>query len=199
MKRLFTVIFAVAGCLKPVYSQQLTPNIRVKTANVSPSPRVPQYVVYKHFLAWINSLDEQARSKGATDRYGFAEPFARAGLSHKEIDDLRTEAQALQKDLDKQDRSAQLVIGKYRGAAKLAVSEGHELPPLPAQIRDLERERTALVIHHYVALQAALGTDRFSVLDQYVHREFTPHIKLQRVSAPELEPKLIGSGASFHK
>ncbi len=64
------------------------------------------------------------------------------------------------------------------------MSQGQALPAAPPEIRDLERERTALLIDHYVSLRAGLGPDVSAQLDKYLNYEFAPHIKLRRMAAP---------------
>ncbi len=43
---------------------------------------LPPYLVYRHFLAWVNQLDNAATNSGASDPYKFAEPFSRANLQN---------------------------------------------------------------------------------------------------------------------
>jgi len=41
-----------------------------------PKPAViPQFLVYRHFLAWVNDLDNKAVKAGASDPYEFAKRF----------------------------------------------------------------------------------------------------------------------------
>ncbi|HEX4230472.1 MAG TPA: hypothetical protein VHZ07_17485 [Bryobacteraceae bacterium] len=64
------------------------------------SPRVLRYILYRHFLGWVNSLYATANADGQpADPYQFAKPFARAGLSHPNIDALVKEARAMANDL----------------------------------------------------------------------------------------------------
>jgi hypothetical protein len=68
---------------------QTTP-VSLKAAEISTakSMPIPKYLVYRHFLAWVNDLDRKAA--GASDPYRFAKPFARAGLENSDLDALRT-------------------------------------------------------------------------------------------------------------
>jgi hypothetical protein len=113
--------------------------------------------VYRHFLAWIDKLDNDAKLTGATDSYKFAEPFSRANLKHDQLDNLRNAAHRLDEQLQKHQVRAQLVISRYRKEASKAVAEGKPLPPAPPEIRELERERTALLVQSYINVRATLG------------------------------------------
>ncbi len=145
---------------------------------------LPPYLVYRHFLAWVDQLDNTAVNSGTSDPYKFAEPFSRANLQHEHLDLLRAAAHRLDADLKDHHGRAQLVITRYRKEAKEAVSQGKPLPVAPPEIRDLERERTALLIQNYVSLRAGLGPDASAQLDQYLNYEFAPHVKLRRIAAP---------------
>ena len=140
--------------------------------------------MYRHFLAWINQLDSDARRSGAANPYKFAEPFSRANLQHQQLDALRDSTHRLDADLLKHQARAQLIIDRYRREANRDLAEGKPLPPAPPEIRQLERERTALLIQNYVAVRSALGPETSAQLDKYLDCEFAPHIKLRRIAEP---------------
>jgi hypothetical protein len=145
---------------------------------------MPAYVVYRHFLGWVHQLDQDATASGAADAYKFAEPFSRAKLQHAHLDIIRYEARKLDAELHDKDATAKAIIAKYRESAKHAAASGAPLPPVPPEIRQLEREHTALLVQHYIALRSALGNDAAAQLDAYLQYEFAPHIKLKRISLP---------------
>jgi hypothetical protein len=127
----------------------------------------PPYVVYRHFLSWVTQLDNAATAAGASDPYQFAQAFSRAGLEHPHLDILRAAAHRLDSDLQAHKAKAQVVITLYRKQAKAALAEGKPLPPAPPVIHQLERERSAILIHHYTNLRASLGPDISKQLDAY--------------------------------
>jgi hypothetical protein len=177
-------LFLLAASL-PTTGQSLPTSQPVITgARAASSPTLPPYLVYRHFLAWVNELDKQATAAGATDPYQFAQPFSRAGLQHPHLDILRAAAHQLDADLTAQKARAAVIVARYRSDARAAVSQGQPFPPAPAAIRDLDHERTALLINHYATLRAALGPDVSTRLDNYLKYEFTPHINLRRMLPP---------------
>lgn len=105
-------------------------------------------------------------------------------LRRAHLDLLRDASYRLNADLQKTDRRAQVHIEKYRKLATELVAEGKALPPIPQEVRDLERERTALLIQHYVALRTALGSEGVAQLDAYLGHDFAPHLKLKRTAMP---------------
>ena len=153
------------------------------TQSVHPAA-LPPYLVYRHFLAWANQLDKAAAASGASDPYQFAQPFSRANLEHQHLDIRRDAAHRLDADLQAHQARAQQVITRYRQQAKKALAQGQPLPSAPPEIHDLELQRTALLIHHYVMLRTSLGPDVSAKLDNYLSYEFAPHIKLRQIAAP---------------
>ena len=173
---------AIAGMLS---GQSNAPNpSNVVMARPATSRPLPPYLVYRHFLAWVVQLDNAATAAGSTDPYQFAEPFSRAGLQRQHLDILRAEAHLLDSDLQAHQARAQAIVAKYRSDASAGLSKGQSLPDAPQAIRDLQKEKTALLVNHYAKLRAALGPDVLAQLDGYLKYEFAPHITLQRMSAP---------------
>jgi hypothetical protein len=168
-----------------VSAQSLVPDqIKITGAQPAKTEALPPYLVYRHFLAWVNQLDKDATASGARDPYKFAVPFSRANLQHQQLDILRDAAHRLDADLQQHQARAQLIINRYRQEAKKALAQGESLPPAPPEIHGLERERTSLLIQNYVTFRAALGSDASAQLDRYLNQEFAPHIKLRRMAVP---------------
>ena len=185
MKLAIKLLFLSVLPIVMVNAQSTAPDRTNTTGTqVTNGRTLPPYLVYRHFLAWVDQLDNAATNSGASDPYKFAEPFSRANLQNGQLDVLRDAAHRLDADLKKHQLRAQLVIERYRKEAKEAVSQGQALPAAPPEIRDLERERTALLIDHYVSLRAGLGPDVSAQLDKYLNYKFAPHIKLTRMAAP---------------
>lgn len=159
-------------------------DVKVVGGELASAKKLPPYLVYRHFLAWVNQLDHDAKLSGTGDLYKFAEPFSRANLKQQQLDGLRDAAHRLDAELQKQQARAQLVISRYRKEASKALADGKPLPPAPPEIRELERERTALLVQSYVSVRAALGQEASARLDRYLDYEFTPHMKLRRMAEP---------------
>jgi len=173
MKTILLAAFLIAGTLTSLPGQSSEPaSSRILTSQSSQAPRLPRYLVYRHFLAWIDLLEKQASAAGATDPYSFAEPFARsAGLSHDEVDVLRGEAKAMLVDLHIEDRKAATAIAAFRAQAKAGLESGQSLPAVPSAVPDLQRERSALLVQHFVRVRTALNPATAAALDSYLDRE----------------------------
>ncbi len=77
-----------------------------------------------------------------------------------------------------QDAKAAAIITSYRQLAQAALQEGKPLPSPPAVLRELDGQKTAIMINHYVAFRNKLGPTASSKLDVYLSREFVPHINI---------------------
>jgi hypothetical protein len=185
LKLTTTSLFLLALCSLVAHAESpASTEIKITGAERADAIKLPSYVVYRHFLAWINKLDKDAKLSGVTDSYKFAEPFSRANLKHEQLDSLRDAAQRLDAQLQKHQARAQLVISRYRKEANKALAEGKPLPSAPPEIRELERERTALLVQSYINVRAELGQQASAQLDNYLDSEFAPHVKLRRVAEP---------------
>ena len=164
------------------------PTSTIVPTELSKSPRVPTYLLYRHFLGWVNTLDNNATASGTTDMYKFAEPFAvPVRLTNQNIDLLRNEARALVDDLHRQDARAFEVITAYRSKAVEAAKFGQPLPPLPAEVHQLQQERTALLVQYFARMQQQLGPEVALRFDHYLTREFAPHTREQILRQPSSE------------
>lgn len=149
------------------------------------SPGLPKYLVYKHFLTWISSLDEQSRAQGVSDAYAFSQSFAsHAALRKQDLDLLKAEAQSLSDELQAHDQKASRLIADYREKAKAAIQTRKALPPLPSELRDLQRIRTAIIVQHVVRVENGLESPQRAALETYLAREFVPHLRLRSVGGP---------------
>ncbi len=180
-----TAVCLSAGMISLAFAQSTAttyPNL--VTASAAKSPALPSYVVYHHFLAWASALDQDAKTRGLTDPYAFAHPFSRSiGFSNHELDLVRNHAKLLGDDLTQQDAKAAAVVTAYRQSAQAALRLGQPLPPAPAKIQELEQQKTAMMIHHYVLFRSELGPAQSSKLDTYLSREFMPHTNVAPLSA----------------
>lgn len=103
-------------------AQTASASLEAATISTAKSMPIPRYLVYRHFLAWVNDLDK--KNAGASDAYQFAKPFADAHLANSDLDALRTEARTLDSALAENDGKAKAVIAEYRSKAQNALRKG---------------------------------------------------------------------------
>jgi hypothetical protein len=149
------------------------------------TPRIPRYILYRHFLGWVNSLHTAANAgTQPVDPYQFAQPFARAGLSHPNIDALVKEGLAMANDLGIEDAKIAAEVKALRAAATVAMKSGQPLPPVSPALHLLQLQRTGLLVQHMINLQRNLGPVAAASLDAYLDREFAPHVSLKALARP---------------
>jgi hypothetical protein len=163
-----------------------------------PKPAViPQFLIYRHFLAWANDLDNKAVAAHATDPYEFAKPFKHARLETSDLDAVRKEAKLLDSDLTKHDAKAKGIIAEYRHKAQKAMQSGGPLPPTPVELHQLQAARTALLVQHMVNLQAALGPTKSVQSNAYLEHEIMPHVSLKPLLHSRVAPATAAQSLSF--
>lgn len=145
---------------------------------------IPEYLVYRHFLAWVLALDKKASAAREADPYKFAAPFSRARLRNSDLDALKLEAKSLDDSLRRVDAEAKPLIAAFRENAKKAAQSGQSLPPVPPEIRQMQAKRTAIMVQHMVKLQSSLGSQATTQLNEYLRHEFVPHISLKALAKP---------------
>ncbi|HXE11951.1 MAG TPA: VCBS repeat-containing protein [Bryobacteraceae bacterium] len=176
---------------------QSIPSANIKTGEPSKARSIPSYLVYRHFMAWALSQENNAKAAGgagSNDEFSTLLKDARLGIP--DLEALRTEAQSLKSDLDREDAKANLVVKLYRVKAKDAAQAGKPLPPPPLAIHQLQQERTAILVQHMMNLQTKLGPEKTARLDAYLNRDFVPRISLKALSHPRANVA-AGSPNSF--
>ena len=82
MKQVIRFIFL--SVLSAIYLGAEAPEegqIKITGAEHANSRKLPPYLVYRHFLTWVNQLDQEATASGTGDAYTFAKPFSEIKLS----------------------------------------------------------------------------------------------------------------------
>jgi len=175
-------LLTIGAAARLLPAQTALGSLEAAKISASKSAPIPKYLVYRHFLGWVNDLDK--KNAGATDAYQFAQPFARANLENSDVDALRKEAKALDSSLAETDGKAKAIIADYRRKGQDALREGKDLPAAPAELRQLQAMRTAILVQHMVNIRSALGPEKSANLDAYLSREFVPHISLKPLVQP---------------
>jgi hypothetical protein len=166
---------ALAVAQTPIASEFLT-------AHPAAGQSLPSYVLYHHFLGWVNSIGNSGTDAnvGNTRALRNALP-ARIDLSDKDLQFLRSEAHSLIPDLQARDKKAAAIVSEYRKNASLALERGQPLPSVPPELVRLQQERTAVLVQHYVRMQTSMGREAKSQLDHYLKNEFAPHVSISSI------------------
>ena len=180
MKIVMLMILLPMGTIVRLLSAQTAPS-QPEALRPSKSASIPSYLVYRHFLAWVNELNKSA---DGTNAYQVAKFFERARMENSDLDILRNEAKTLESDLAENDDQAKVIIAEYRRGVQSGLLNNEALPPVPSALTQLQTNRTAILVQHMVILQSALGPEKSAQLDLYLGREFVPHISMKPLAQP---------------
>jgi hypothetical protein len=152
------------------------------TAHPAAGQSLPPYVLYRHFLRWVNSIGGPDAKANVSNIRALRNALpTRIQLADNDLQFLRSEAFSLMADLEIRGKKAALIVAEYRKQASVALQQGRALPPGPAELVQLQQERTALLVEHYVRMRTSLGSEAELQLDQYLKNEFAPHVSISDV------------------
>jgi hypothetical protein len=121
---------------------------RNQGASPNPTPGISEHVFYGEVFSLIATLDNAADYQ------------KQAGLSDDQTSVLGEIAKDCQRDLEYQDARAQGVIMAFRAPlneSDLKQRDPKKMPPVPAELTQLQEGRNAIVLHHRDRLKKALG------------------------------------------
>jgi hypothetical protein len=165
----------------------------------NPPPTAP---VPKHVITWLmlrqvvtlNKKAEEAKKQGKDDSKFRFRYKNLAGLSDAQTEILNRIAADCYAQVAVQDKKAKRVIDTFRAqvpGGKLA--DGQTPPPLPAELKEMQKERDRIVTEAYDRLRAAFGADEFTRFDKFVKEKFAPHVRNMTPSAvrPGFRPATV--------
>lgn len=153
-------------------------------------PSLP--VLYRHFLAYQNHLDRAADKMDREGRDGseLRDHFQRKlGFTPAQFNKVRASALRLEAKLQEHDAKIRNVIDTSRAKYPRVLRGPEDLPPLPPELLDLQRQRNALIEKEVVDLKAELGAKRASQLDALIENDFAPNVTVQEVEPRIKEPR----------
>lgn len=152
---------------------------------------VPENAVYNEFFYHVNFLRKKAdkEEKAGKDAKSLRAFYKRqAKLDDAQNEKVSKAASDLERELDLMDKKARKVIDKFRADVKaMDIKPGQKMPEPPAELKSMQAERDALVLHARDNLRANLGDDAFGRLDQYVRQNIAPRMTAQRFDRPRPE------------
>lgn len=154
-----------------------------------PQTPVPQHLLYRHFLAYQNHLDEVAVTlqKQGEDGSDFRDHFQQIlGFTATDYAPVRAAARRLAAKLKVQDEKIKAVIDTGRAQQSRMLRGPEELPAPPPELAQLQVERDALIKHEVARMNAALGAARAAQVQAMIEREVAPHSQLLPMHPPTM-------------
>jgi hypothetical protein len=167
----------------------------------SRAARIPEYLVYRHFMGWISSLDIKALNGDIVGMDILSSSLTNEQLGPDDLAIIREEARSLKRDIDRRDNEVRVIVRLYRARATEAARNNATLPPAPPEINRLERERIAVLVNHMVTLRERLGPIKTQQLEAFLSHAFVPHLSLRVLMHPRSQPFEGGgaAGSSFNR
>lgn len=160
---------------------------QTQTAALAKRQRVSLPALYRHFLAYQNHLDRvgTALDQKGEDGSEFRNHFQRIlGFSDAEFAPIRDTALRLEQELKQHDAKIKAVIDATRAQHPRVLRSVAELPPLPPELVQLQKDRDALIEREVTQLNTALGAQGAVKLQKVIENDFAPNVRVQSVHPP---------------
>lgn len=149
-----------------------------KSPPASPVYNVPEFVLYGFLFKKVSRLSEKTlelQSHGKIGQKPYYPMQKEASLSVGESMALEAIASACQREVNRQDERARIVIQAFRTKFPDGkVPEGSKLPPPPPELITMQEERNAIILRARDQLRVAFGEASFASLDNYVKFRYRP-------------------------
>jgi hypothetical protein len=185
----FSALLAQAIWLTGLFSLLIAGNpaciqAQGQTQITTPTNRRPVAVptLYRHFLAYQNHLDKVGAKldEQGEDGSGFRDNYQRKlGFSPGEFAPVRQAALQLEDKLKQHDAKIKAVIDAARAKYPRTLRSASELPPVPPELKELQKERDKIIQDEVDRLNAALGPTRAAKLQGLIENDFAPNVRVQ--------------------
>lgn len=143
--------------------------------------------LYRAFFMYQAHLDRVADAEDAQgkDGSGFRNHFQKElGFSDGEFAAVRASAQRLSAKLAAQDAKAKAIVDAYRAKYPRQIQSPSDLPPVPPELLQLQKERDAMIAQEVDALRASLGAQKAARMDAFLQNQFARSVTVQHVGPP---------------
>jgi hypothetical protein len=162
--------------------------------------QVPLRVLYRHFLAYQNHLDRAASILDKSGKNGDAlrSHFQKKlGFTDIQFQLVRASALRLEIALKDQDAKAKALIDATRADAPNVISNPADLPPIPPELIEMQRQRDALINQEITHLKQSLGTNAAAKLDALLMYDFARSVTVQSIGPPRPQDPVTHPIAPF--
>jgi hypothetical protein len=155
----------------------------------NPQNPVPLHLLYRHFFAYQNHLDQIAAEDFQQGKDGseFRDHYQTAlGFTPAQFAPVRSAARRLAAELKVHDEKIKAVIDEYRAQNPRDASGRSEVPLPPAELGQLQQERDTIIKNAIARMNASLGPVRAAKLQSYIQQEVAQHAQVKPVRKPRL-------------
>lgn len=145
------------------------------------SRAIPEHVLYRQMFRHIHVLNQRAAGGGrhARERNSLRSLYQRQlGLRDEQSRVLSEIAEQCEREVAQLDERAGQIISEFRARFPGGlIPQGETLPPPPAELQAMQREREALILSYRDRLRAALGEEEFSSVNEFVQSQVAANIR----------------------
>jgi hypothetical protein len=160
---------------------------QASSAHVVRTMPVPLSHLYWHFLLLQNHLDRVAavHEQKGEDGSGLRNYYQNLlGFTDAQFTPVRQVAQRLEPALKAIDEEVKAVIDADHARHSRVLASPSDLPPVPAELVQLQNKHEATVEQEVKNLKAALGAEETAKLETFLRQEFVHNVTAQRVNVP---------------
>jgi hypothetical protein len=175
------ILIILVVCIFAFGKTPINRNVRSDVLQNPPASRVsevPEFVIYGFLFKKVSRLSEKTlelRSQGKIGQKPYYPMQKEAALSVAESMALEAIASACQREVDRQDERARIIIQAFRVKFPDGkVPKGTTLPPPPPELITMQEERNAIILRARDQLRVAFGEASFASLDNYVKFRYRP-------------------------
>jgi hypothetical protein len=175
---LITISFALIT-VAMIYPVQLGSASTAKAARTQ-NGRISDHVLYSHLfrqiVAFKKKADNEASKHGKETHHHYVKQHFL--LNDDEANNTEIIASQALEELAAHDQKAKKVIADYRAKySNSSFKRGGVLDAPPVELKDLQRERDAIVTKHINHLRDTLGEDKFGIFDKLARDNIAPNIE----------------------
>lgn len=177
---LWTLLCIFVACV-PTVAQTANPQTQPQSASATNRRPVPLPMLYRHFLAYQSHLDEVGAQLDREGKDGseFRDHYQqKLGFTNDDFAPVRSGALRLNATLKDEDAKIKAVIDAARAQHPRKVASPFDLPPVPEELKQLQKERDKIIQQEVDRLNAELGPERAAKLQTLIQNDFAPNVRV---------------------
>jgi len=136
-------------------------------------------MLYRHFLAYQSHLDEVGAKLDREGKDGsqFRDHYQqKLGFTNEDFAPLRSAALRLNATLKDEDAKIKGVIDAARAQHPRNLASPFDLPPVPEELKQLQKERDRIIQQEMDRLNSELGPEHAAKLQTLIQNDFAPNV-----------------------
>jgi hypothetical protein len=173
-----TVIVCLMGAATPAIYSKIKTKPQAQAPQASPLPRAVLYWLMFQHIKTLNSMAEKLEAENKDGRPYRDHYKINAKLDDMQMVQLNQIVEDCYRDVSEMDRRAKALIDEARARVPGGKLEPGQIPPSPpAQLKEMQKERDAMVEGAYNRLRETFGMKEFERFNKFVNEKVAPQVK----------------------